>query len=770
MIRRMDMAAFCLATGLCLIACSDKGAPTRTEDDPARIPFDTSTAGLPDAVPTPILEVRDGDTLRLTVEYVAKRIAGRKVRMLAYNRSVPGPTIKAPQGARITLLLSNLTSLPATLHSHGLRLDYRFDGMPGITQPADSGATVEYNISFPDPGIYWYHPHYREDYQLELGLYGSYLVAPRDSAYWPPVHREVVLMLDDILLGDGSAQPFYRGVSDHALMGRFGNVLLVNGDDAFTLHARRNEVIRFYAVNASTARVYNLQFSRDMDLNVIGADNGRMEFPTAREDHIVAPSERLIFQIWFNDALDNYDTLELLNATPLGASVLGRIVYDQDTAKPDLRSSITLARSPGAAASFEPFRAHLDRLPDEEILLTGAMDMSGPLLKKAHDPDPSNRMGVEWNDSVHGPAMVGMNRSSNDWNTNWVIRDLRTGRENHAIKWKFRKGDKVMIRVRNDTTAMDPGARLMFHPMPHPIHFHGQRFLVVRENGRTPLSGLAWRDTYLIGRGYTVDLLLDADNPGEWMFHCHIAEHLQSRMLGHFSVAEDTGGGTVPLPWSLSIAFEQAFDSLRSDTTLSVAAQGGVSGKVNGFDASRLEPTLYLRNAADPARSVAAALDADGRFAFAAAGLLGASAGRIPVAVHVKSITAGIRPSPDTLRLTLDRRPVLAWTLDIDLAGEAVLKGLRGDTAAVSSMRGEVAGRVGNYDPALARDTLYFRNRIYPEYFVHAPLGGDGSFRFDATDLVGSLDGLHSIDIRLESKSPLWRVAPDTLRLDLSIP
>jgi FtsP/CotA-like multicopper oxidase with cupredoxin domain len=86
----------------------------------------------------------------------------------------------------------------------------------------------------------------------------------------------------------------------------------------------------------------------------------------------------------------------------------------------------------------------------------------------------------------------------------------------------------------------------MMHPMPHPIHFHGQRFLVVREGmpgqaQRPNLNGLVWRDSYLIGTGFTVDILLDAGNPGKWMFHCHIPEHLEAEMKGHFDVLDSAG-------------------------------------------------------------------------------------------------------------------------------------------------------------------------------------------------------------------------------------
>ncbi len=755
--------------------CGEKSATGTDAKPEAKIPFDSGVAGLPDAAPTGILEAKDGDTVHLKVSYVAKWVSGRKVRMLAYNGSVPGPTLKVPQGAEIVLLLENETNLPTSLHSHGVRLDYRNDGVPGITQVATgAGQAFVYHIRFPDAGIFWYHPHYREDYQMELGLYGSYLVTPKDSTYWPPVHREVVLMLDDVALRGNVLQPFYSNLPDHSLMGRFGNVMMVNGDTAFTMHVKRNEVIRFYVVNASNARVYNLQYSRDMDLNILGADNGRFEYPSSRENYIVAPSERAIFQLWFNDGLGDYDTLDLWNANPAGLKVLARFVYDADTAKPDLSGSITLRQSPQVAASIDPFRSAFDKLPDEEILLTGFMDMSAPLAKAAavqHDPDPSNRMGVEWSDSVHGPAMLAMNELSNAGNMHWVIRDMKTGKENHDINWVFQRGSKVLIRVRNDTTLFSSDPKIMNHPMPHPLHFHGQRFLVVRENGKAPLEGLAWRDSYLIGRGFTVDLLLDADNPGDWMFHCHIAEHLEDDMMGHFHVV-DSVLGKPDFEWTLSLGLAARLDSLRRDTSVAMEVPATVTGSVNArpsaapaTTASALDGSLYV---IPPGGSVpiAAALGAYGAFTFPSTVLGTAETG--VVKFFLKS--AAYRPVPDTLRLTLDRRGRFVWSLDLDLAGDTAFTALRTETGAVSHMQGEVSGKVNGYDGSSLRDTLYFRNMIYPELFVDAPLDATGNFRFDAADIVGSLDGLHDMKIFLKPRSGQRQFDPDTLRLHVSIP
>src|SRR5690606_24686207 len=312
----------------------------------------------------------------------------------------------------------------------------------------------------------------------------------------------------------------------------------------------------------------------------------------------------------------DYDTLHMWNYTPQGISVLGSVIYDPDTVDQDFRSSVNFLPSPHAAASIDPFRASMNKLPDEEILLTGYMDMRAPLGKRTaaeHDPGSGSPMGVEWSDSVHGEAMVAMNRISDTRNMRWIIRDLRTGKENHAINWSFKRGSQVLIRVRNDsaTTGAEPGR--MLHPMPHPIHFHGQRFLVLRVNGRSPQESLVWRVSYLIGAGFTVDLLLDASNPGDWMFHCHIAEHLLSDTMGHFRVLDEIEERT-PFDWSLSLHLENPLDSLRRDTVLAQKPPENLIGYFNRegpgpATAWVLDGFIYFENADNPSLKASASMD-----------------------------------------------------------------------------------------------------------------------------------------------------------------
>jgi FtsP/CotA-like multicopper oxidase with cupredoxin domain len=120
-----------------------------------------------------------------------------------------------------------------------------------------------------------------------------------------------------------------------------------------------------------------------------------------------------------------------------------------------------------------------------------------------------------------------MNWASSPDNVRWILRDPRSGRENGDIDWSFRVGEVVKIRLHN--------SRRVLHAMQHPIHIHGQRFLVLTVNG-VPNRNLVWKDTLMLPVGVTADILLELSNPGLWMLHCHIAEHLEAGMMMVFTV------------------------------------------------------------------------------------------------------------------------------------------------------------------------------------------------------------------------------------------
>ncbi len=255
---------------------------------------------LPLARPREVLSLRNGDTLHLTAGLVRRTIAGRTLVMYGYNGQVPGPLLKVQQGATILVDFANAIDQPSAVHWHGIRLENRSDGAVGVTQAAvQPGERFLYRVHFRDAGIYWYHPHVREDSQQDLGLSGNILVAPNARDYWGRVNREEVLLLDDILLGDSAIVPYGREGPTHALSGRHGNVTLVNGAPRWTLDVKRGEVVRFHLTNAANARFFNVSFD-SLPMKVVGTDVGRFEREVWAPNAVIAPAERYVVEVRFD--------------------------------------------------------------------------------------------------------------------------------------------------------------------------------------------------------------------------------------------------------------------------------------------------------------------------------------------------------------------------------------------------------------------------------------------------------------------------------------
>ena len=155
--------------------------PRRPPSPPTRPASTTAPARPSSSSPT-------ATRFELRIAPVANQLGDDRVRMLAYNGSIPGPTLRVRQGSEITVHVRNDADTEATVHWHGLRLDNAYDGVPHETQaPIPVGGEFTYRLRFPDAGLYWYHPHIREDYGLDMGLYGNIVVDPADDDYWPPV-------------------------------------------------------------------------------------------------------------------------------------------------------------------------------------------------------------------------------------------------------------------------------------------------------------------------------------------------------------------------------------------------------------------------------------------------------------------------------------------------------------------------------------------------------------------------------------------------------
>lgn len=545
--------------------------------DSAAVPANTETfsqdiIGLPEAKPAEIVELKNGDVYTLSPGAVWKEINGKRVKMLAYNGMVPGPTIKAKQGSEVTIHFVNNLDIKDTLHPHGIRLDNAYDGVAGVTQePVLPGGSFDYKIKFPDLGIYWYHSHMNEAYTQNLGMYGAFLVAPKQGGF---AGREEVVFLSDLLMNENGIVPFPKNFTDHALMGRYGNTIFVNGSTNYRFSAYPGETVRFHFVDSAVARTFRLSVLEKMGaekavMTQVGSDGGEMEHKISANEILVSPGERASVDIRFPETEGEYHLyhesaertymLATFTIKKDGVKSAGPAIEYKDTpifskealnkfliAPPDKRIRLSLVADMNAmmgGMNMEAMPAmdpesmpheHQSRGIVSEAYAHGeeapaampAIDMSNmDMGGMAHNHSGTPKK-IEWEDD-----MGAMNMMSNSNAVKWEIIDEDNGRVNGDINWTFSKGDMVKVRIFNDPTSM--------HPMQHPIHFHGQRFVVLSTNG-VMNDNLAWKDTTLVQTGDTVDILVEMSNPGFWMAHCHIAEHLHSGMMFGFVVKDGT--------------------------------------------------------------------------------------------------------------------------------------------------------------------------------------------------------------------------------------
>lgn len=523
--------------------------PTPAQANIQGTQFDTSIAGLPDAQGLQFVELNDGDTYSIVASYVKKEIGNRTYRMLAYNGSIPGPFIKVSQGTQVTINFTNNTDVDQTIHSHGIRIDNNFDGVPGSTQHAvKPGESYTYVVQFPDAGVAWYHPHTRDDYGQELGLYGNYIVSSLDENYWSPVNREVPLMVDDILVENNQIAAFYKEFTNHALLGRFGNTYLVNGETDYSLDVLKDEVVRLQITNTSNARTYRLTMP-GASMKVVGGDLSRYEQEFFAEEIVISPAERTIIEVHFPKA----GKVRLQNKMKNSVATIAEFDVSENGVSTSYVDEFNSARrDTDLAATFNEFRMYQDREPDKKLKLTVALSGSVDHSAHAHGAstadvqshdmathDHAGMMaammsqnpidGIEWGET---PTLDAVNTTEN---VEWILVDEKTGKKNMDIPisdWTFKQGQLVKMRITNDMMAA--------HVMQHPIHLHGQRFVVLSENG-VPNKNMVWKDTALVTPGGYIDILVDMSNLGEWMLHCHIVEHLFSGMMMAFRVEDQSG-------------------------------------------------------------------------------------------------------------------------------------------------------------------------------------------------------------------------------------
>jgi FtsP/CotA-like multicopper oxidase with cupredoxin domain len=409
-----------------------------------------------------------------------------------YGGRVPGPEIRLRQGDRVSIAVENRLAEETTVHWHGVRVPNAMDGVPHLTQkPIAPGETFVYKFDCQDAGTFWYHPHQHSFAQVGRGLYGALIVEEPEPV---AVDRDVTWALGDWrLLKDASISDDFGNMHDVSHNGRVGNTVTVNGRIRESFAVRAGERIRLRLINAANARIFGLEFAGH-NPQVIALDgqpvaphapaNGRIVLgPAMRADLLLdltgRPRQRFQVVDTFYRGLE-YRLLDL--------------VYGEEPPLRDLthEPSLRLPANPLAEPDLKNAERH-------EVTLGGGM--MGGMMSAMMDGKRADMRTLMHNGLV------------------WAI---------NGVAAKGHVHDPLVVLHRNRSYVLELVNDTAWH---HPMHLHGHSFRVISRN-RQPTPHREWQDTVLLAPRERAEIAFVADNPGDWMFHCHILEHQAGGMMG----------------------------------------------------------------------------------------------------------------------------------------------------------------------------------------------------------------------------------------------
>lgn len=422
---------------------------------------------------------------------------GGATEIWAFEGTAPGPLLRFRQGEIADMDVRNDLPEPTTVHWHGLRVSNAMDGVPYMTQPPIApGENFRYRFALPDAGTYWYHPHFRSFEQVTRGLYGALVV---EETQPPEVDEDWTWVLADWLLDrEGVMRNDFEDPRDMSHAGRIGNLVTLNGRfamhrdaDPEPLQLRAGTRVRLRLLNAASARIFALRFGGAAPL-LVATDGHPLEphrlgdeslvlGPGMRADLIIDVPEGRVTVSERLDPRRAFVVRELLGAGTAKSRAPFAPLPPNPLPEPDLararRHEVVLEG--GARGRLHSARVRGKDTPVEQLLRQHGMAWA--------------MNGIAANDHVHEPLLT------------------------------LARGESCVIALDNRTQ------------WPHPMHLHGHAFRVLSVNGRPP-PVRQWRDTVILDPEGSAEIAFVADNPGDWMFHCHILQHQQGGMMASIRV------------------------------------------------------------------------------------------------------------------------------------------------------------------------------------------------------------------------------------------
>ncbi|SYX83653.1 Copper oxidase [Paenibacillus alvei] len=454
----------------------------------------------------------DGTSVTITAQPSNLEVSnGVVLPVWTFNNSVPGPQIRVKVGDTVKIKLENELPEPVSIHWHGYPVPNGMDGIPGVTQDAVvPGKSFIYEFKATVPGTYWYHSHQDSVNQVDKGLYGSLIVEdPKEQ-----VDRDYTLVLDEWIStgkmnteradenqsnnqSDMSGMDHSKmnmsksGMSgmDHGTMSMGGHDMSMydlftingkSGDAIEPLMVKQGDKVRIRLINAGyLSHQMHLQ---GHEFKVIAMDGQPVNSPAVIQDQVIsiAPGER-------------YD-LEFVADNP-GTWLLDE--HSKEDRALNMRAVIQYEDFTNQAAKSDAS----ETLPQFNLAAYGKMAEAAFTLDQTYDQQVKMNLNTEMR---NGEMVYTINEK--------VFPD--------TDKIKVAKGDKVMVTFVNQSPTDD-----------HPMHLHGHFFQVLSRDGQ-PLQGSpVIKDTLNVKPGEQYVIAFEADNPGDWMFHCHDLHHASAGMV-----------------------------------------------------------------------------------------------------------------------------------------------------------------------------------------------------------------------------------------------